>query len=220
MNTSDEDDSRPARAYSVALTGGIASGKSTVAEAFQMRGVPIFDADLIARDLVSRGSPALAEIAQTFGSSVLDVAGELDRRRMREIVFADAGERRRLEAILHPRVRAELVATAQDCRSPYCVLMIPLLTESHGDYTWIDRVLVIDVPLDVQIARVMRRDAISNEAARRILAVQASREQRLALADDVIDNTGSIDALNAAVRRLHERYLRLSHSVNATARLR
>ena len=194
----------------MALTGGIAAGKSAAADAFHVHGVPVFDADAIARDLVVAGTPALGEIAQTFGSSVLDTAGELDRRRMREIVFANAGERKRLEAILHPRVRAELVAMAQACQSAYCVLMIPLLTESHDDYTWIDRVLVVDVPLDVQIARVMRRDAINHEAARKILAVQASREQRLALANDVIDNTGSMGILNAAVGRLHEIYLRLA----------
>jgi len=208
------------RSYVVVLTGGIASGKSTVAEAFRAHGEPVFDADLIARDLVQPGQPALAEIAAAFGSEMLTSSGELDRRQMRELVFEDIAARRRLENILHPRVRAELVEAAHSCQRPYCLLMIPLLAESQSDYTWIDRVLVVDVPLDVQIERVMRRDAIGNEAARRILAVQASREQRLALADDVIDNTGPVGALNTAVGRLHERYLRLSHNVNATARLR
>ena len=198
------------RAFSVALTGGIASGKSTVAEAFRQRSVPIYDADLVARDLVQPGQPALAEIAVAFGGEMLTPSGELDRRRMRERVFADIGERRRLESILHPKVRDVLLASAAACTKPYCLLVIPLLAELHDDYAWVDRALVVDVPLETQLARVMQRDSISRDVALSILAVQATREQRLALADDVIDNAGPPDALGHAVERLHIRYLALA----------
>lgn len=199
---------RPALA--IALTGGIASGKSTVAEAFRKHGAPVFDADVAARDLVQPGQPALAEIAAAFGDAILTPSGELDRRRMREQVFADAEERRRLEAILHPKVRDVLLAAAAACTYPYCILVIPLLTEVRNDYTWVNRVLVVDVPLEVQLARVMQRDRITRDAALRILAVQAAREQRVALAGDVIDNSGPAGALDAAVERLHERYCALA----------
>ena len=203
-------DSDAARAYSVALTGGIASGKSTVAEAFRRHGVSIFDADLVARDLVQPDQPALAEIAVAFGNAMLTASGELDRRRMRERVFADIEERRRLERILHPKVREALLAAAAACTDAYCVLVIPLLAESHEDYVWIDRALVVDVPLETQLARVMQRDGITRDAALSILAVQATREQRLALADDVIDNAGPPEALGSPVERLHARYLALA----------
>src|SRR5678809_107655 len=126
-------------AFSIALTGGIASGKSTVADAFRQRGVPIFDADIVARELVQPGQPALAEIAVAFGDAMLTASGELDRRRMRELVFADIDERRRLERILHPKVREALFAAAAACADAYCVLVIPLLAESHEDYAWVDR---------------------------------------------------------------------------------
>jgi dephospho-CoA kinase len=192
---------------SVALTGGIASGKSTVAEAFRQRGVPIFDADVVARGLVQAGQPALAEIAVAFGDAMLTPSGELDRRRMRERVFEDIEERRRLERILHPKVREVLLAAAAACAEAYCVLVIPLLAEANEDYAWVDRALVVDVPFETQLARVMQRDGITRDAALRILAVQATRGQRLALADDVIDNAGSPEALGLSVERLHARYL-------------
>ena len=203
----------PARGYAIALTGGIASGKSTVAEAFQKRGVPIFDADIVARDLVKPGQPALAEIASAFGGAMLTVSGELDRRRMRELVFADAGARRQLERILHPKVRDVLLTAAgAGSELDYRILVIPLLVELHDAYIWVDRTLVIDVPFKTQVGRVMRRDGISRDAALRIIAVQASREQRLALADDVIDNSGPEAGLAATVERLHKRYCALGHA--------
>jgi len=210
VNTTNNRHSGALRAYSVALTGGIASGKSTVAEAFRQRGVPIFDADLVARDLVQPGQPALAEIAAAFGGEMLTTSGELDRRRMRERVFADIDERRRLESILHPKVREVLLADAAACKEAYCVLVIPLLAEWHGDYAWVDRALVVDVPFETQLARVTQRDGITRDAALHILAVQATREQRLALADDVIDNAGPPGALGSAVGRLHDRYVALA----------
>lgn len=194
------------RAHIVALTGGIASGKSATAARFAQLGVPIFDADTLAHDLVGVGQPALAEIATQFGAQMLTPAGELDRRRLRECVFADAAARRRLEAILHPRIRDLLLAQAQACTAPYCVVAIPLLAECRSDYAWVDRVLTTDVPRAVQVVRLARR-GIDPVLAERMLGAQVSREQRLALADDIIDNTGPLAALDATVARLHQRYL-------------
>lgn len=190
----------------VALTGGIASGKTTVANAFVSLGATLCDADVIARELVAPGQPALDEIVRAFGPHMLTPQGELDRRRMRERVFGDDAARRKLESILHPRVRAELRARAQACSAPYCLLAIPLLTESGGAYAWIDRVLVVDVPIAKQLARLMLRDGMTSEGAQRALAAQATRAQRLALADDVIDNSFSPEDLQAPVQRLHELY--------------
>jgi dephospho-CoA kinase len=141
---------------------------------------------------------------------MLTASGELDRGRMREVVFADVHERRRLESILHPKVREVLLAGAAACKAEYCVLVIPLLAESHEDYAWVNRTLVVDIPLETQVARVMQRDSISRDAALSILAVQATRERRLALADDVIDNAGPPAALESAVERLHDRYFALA----------
>ena len=196
--------------YCVALTGGIASGKSATAQRFTRLGVSVFDADLIARVLVAPGQPALSEIADAFGADILNATGELDRQRLRERVFADAQERRRLEAILHPRIREALLAQTKSCTAPYCVLAIPLLIECRADYLWVGRVLTTDVPREVQIARLSRRDGIGPVLAERMLQSQAPRERRLALADDVIDNTGPLDALDATVNRLHRRYLMLA----------
>jgi dephospho-CoA kinase len=190
----------------VAMTGGIGSGKSAVTQRFADHGVAIFDSDLVARELVQAGKPALREIAEQFGDAMLTASGELDRRRMREQVFADASLRRRLEAILHPRVRAELLHAVMHCTQPYCVLVIPLLTEVRADYDFVDRVLVTDVSPALQIGRVMQRDRCSVVDAERIVAVQAPRERRLALADDVIDNDGELSALVPIVDRLHRRY--------------
>ena len=193
-------------ARAIAVTGGIASGKSEVTRRFEARGIQVLDADLISRELVEPGKPALTEIAHRFGDGVIDAAGRLDRRALREIVFADVDARRDLEAILHPRVRATLRERAHDATGPYVLLAIPLLVES-GDYAWVDRVLVVDVPREMQVGRVMRRDGIDRNAAEALLAAQASREARLARASDVIVNDGSLDALDAAVERLHGRFL-------------
>jgi len=195
------------RVHVVALTGGIASGKGAVAECFVGNGVPVFDADVVARELVQAGTPALAEIATVFGAQMLTASGELDRRRMRELVFADPAERHRLEAILHPRVRTALQQAAEDCNAPYCVLVIPLLAEHRSDYDFIDRVVVVDLSPRIQIERLQQRDHCTREAADRSLAAQAPREQRLAIADDVIDNDGDKSALGPIVARLHEQYL-------------
>ena len=192
--------------YCIALTGGIASGKTAVAERFAAHGIDVIDADVVSRELVEPGMPALAEIVETFGPAVLDPAGRLDRSAMRERIFGDADARRRLEQILHPRVRACLRERVATARSAYAIIVVPLLVES-GHYAWVDRVLVVDVPREVQLARLTRRDGVDLALAEAMLAAQISREQRLANADDVIDNSGTLADLDRAVQALHERYL-------------
>lgn len=196
--------------YTVALTGGIASGKSATTQRFAQLGVPVFDADLIARELVAVGKPALMQIAAAFGAGFVNAAGELERQRLRARVFADPQERRRLEAILHPPIREALLTRVRNCTGHYCVLAIPLLIECRDDYLWVNRVLTTDVPREEQIVRLMRRDGIDALLAERVLQSQAPRESRLALADDVIDNTGPLATLDATVGRLHQRYLALA----------
>jgi dephospho-CoA kinase len=194
------------RSIAVALTGGIASGKSAAAECFRRLGVPIHDADVHARALVEPGSAALDEIVAAFGADVLTRDGALDRAAMRARVFANPAERRRLEAILHPRVNETLRAAARDCQAPYCVVVVPLLVEVWAEYAFVDRVLVVDVSPRVQLARLVSRDRSNEAAARAMIAAQAPRAQRLALATDVIDNDGAIAALECAVERLHAIY--------------
>jgi dephospho-CoA kinase len=198
------------RAYVVALTGGIASGKSAVTRRFEALGIGIHDADVAAREVVKRGSEGLAAIVQTFGSGVLDGEGHLDRAAMRRRVFADDMARRQLEAITHPRVRAWLRERAAADGGSYCILAIPLLAENIAHYRWVDRVLVVDAPENVQLERLVRRDGIDEALARRMIERQATRQQRLAIADDVIENTGEESALDAAVSALHQRYLALA----------
>lgn len=198
------------RHYVVALTGGVASGKSAVARRFESHGVHVYDADVAAREVVAPREPALAEIEFVFGTGVLDADGSLDRRRMRERVFADPDARRKLEAIIHPRVRAWLRRRVGMDRGPYCMLAIPLLFENQDDYDWVDRVLVVDAPEALQIERLMRRDGVTREAAQRMLEAQSTRAQRVAIADDVILNDGEESALDARVAALHERYLELA----------
>ncbi|MDX1500632.1 MAG: dephospho-CoA kinase [Woeseiaceae bacterium] len=192
----------------IGLTGGIASGKSTVADMFAALGVPVIDTDVIAREVVAPGEPALAEIRAEFGPGVFDVDGGLDRRALRGIVFAYPEKRRRLEAILHPRIRKVTLARAATAGGPYQLIVVPLLTSSSLRDE-VDRVLVVDVEEDTQVARLLARDAESEAQARRILAAQASREERLAIADDVIDNNGSLEATEARVRELDAAYRRL-----------
>lgn len=196
--------------FTVALTGGIASGKSAVADRFAALGVDLIDADLVARELVAPGQPALAELAAAFGTGILLPDGQLDRRGMRERVFADAGARRQLEGILHPRIREELRRRAGRVARAYGMLVVPLLVESGPHYAWVDRVLVVDVPRALQLGRLTERDGIDVALANAMLDAQASREQRLALADDVIDNSGSLADLDDAVAALHARYLALA----------
>lgn len=195
--------------FTVALTGGIASGKSEAARRFAALGASVIDADVVAREIVEPGMPALAEIADAFGAQMLDAEGSLERAEMRALIFGDAEARRRLEAILHPRVRAEMLVRTDAATGPYVLLVIPLLVETAG-YDWVDRVVVVDVPREIQLARAIARDRMAPSLAEAMIDAQASREQRLAAADDVIDNGGMPDALDAQVAALHSKYIALA----------
>lgn len=195
------------RHFVVALTGGVAAGKSAVARRFEALGVGVYDADTAARAVVAPGETALAEIEFVFGATALNADGSLDRRAMRERVFADPDARRTLERIVHPRVRAWLRRRVGMDRGPYCILAIPLLVETRSQYDWVDRVLLVDAPEVLQIERLMQRDGSTRETAQRMLDAQSSREQRHAIADDVIVNDGEESALDAGVAALHARYL-------------
>ena len=199
---------RPA-AFTVVLTGGIASGKTVVSDRFARRGVPVIDTDRIAHEAVEPGQPALQRIARAVGPDYLDDEGRLKRRKMRQAIFADPALKARLEAILHPLIAAAALRLVAEVTFPYCVLVIPLFTESVR-WQWIDRVLVVDVAESIQVERVMARDDISRTEAEAILAAQADRQARLALADDVIDNSGKPEALDQQVDALHQQYLALA----------
>ena len=198
--------------YIVGLTGGVASGKSALAREFAALGVVVADADEAARAAVAAGSEGLAEVVAAFGAGVLDAAGQLDRAAMRRLVFDDAVARRRLEAIVHPRVRAALRAQCAAAAGPYALAAIPLLAEGGGReaYPWLDRILVVDVPVAVQHARLLQRDGIDDALASRMIAAQASREARLAIADDVVANTGPVSELAAQARALDRMYRTLA----------
>ncbi|AIF47249.1 dephospho-CoA kinase [Dyella japonica] len=202
----------PHPGYVVALTGGIAAGKSAVSRRFEAMGVHVYDADVAAREVVAPGSEGLAAIVDHFGTGVLDAGGQLDRAAMRQRVFGNDAERKALEAITHPRVRAWLRERVMADRGPYCLLAIPLFAENHDHYRWVDRVLVIDAPEAVQRERLMRRDGIDEALARRMIERQARREHRLLLAHDVIENSGDESALDRAVADLHARYLALAQA--------
>jgi dephospho-CoA kinase len=197
-------------AWVVALTGGVAAGKSVVAERFGTLGIAVHDADVAAREVVEPGTPGLNAIVRAFGPDVLDAVGKLDRKTMRERVFADDAARAQLEAIVHPAVRTRLMQHVRADRGPYCMLAIPLLAETWPRYDWVDRVLVVDAPDAIRKQRLMRRDDIGATLAQRMLDAQSPRERRLQLADDVIDNSGTPAQLDAAVRKLHENYLALA----------
>lgn len=196
--------------FVVALTGGVASGKSAVAKRFQALGVNVYDADAAARAVVERGEPALAEIEFVFGAGVLRADGTLYRRALRERIFADADERVKLEAIVHPRVREWLRRHVAADRGAYCMLAIPLLAETWPQYDWVDRVLLVDATGPAQIERLIQRDGVTREQAEQTLAAQATRAQRLALAHDVIVNDGGESHLDAQVAALHAGYLNLA----------
>jgi len=195
--------------FAVALTGGIGSGKSTVSALFAGLGVTVIDADEVSHELTAPGGAALPEIAAAFGGHMLRSDGGLDRAALRQLVFSDPASRRRLEAILHPRIRVEMLARVARSRAPYVVLAIPLLFET-GQTDIADRVLVIDTPEEQQIKRVQARSGLSVKEIRRIMANQVDRTERLANADDVIDNGGSQADLQPQVQRLHQLYLQLS----------
>ena len=193
----------------IGLTGGIASGKSTVARRFAELGVPVIDADESARAVVAMGTPGLAEIIGKFGENLLTAEGALDRRALRNLIFADPHRRHELEAILHPLIRADMERRASAASGPYLIMDIPLLVETGGRDR-VDRVLVVDVDETVQLQRLLERDGGGQDEARAILAAQVSRTTRLKAADDVIVNGGTLSALRDAVDRVHRNYLKLA----------
>lgn len=193
----------------IGLTGGIASGKSTVADLFAARGATVLDTDVIAREVVEPGSHGLAALVNALGGGILDRDGRLDRAELRRRLFADVQTRREVEAILHPAILAELERQAAKLPGPYQVLVIPLLVEAGLEHV-VDRVLVVDCPEEDQIRRLMARDGESREDAMRILEAQAPRERRLAAADDVVDNGGTASDLPARVAALDLKYRALA----------
>ena len=192
--------------FVVAITGGIASGKSAVCALFESLGITVADADLAARAIVAPGQPALAEIAARFGPLMLLADGSLDRARLRERIFSDAAARRELEAITHPRIRAEVAARSARLGGPYQLIAVPLLAET-GTADHYDRVLVVDCDPQLQLRRLMSRDQVDAAAAQRMIDAQASRQARLDIADDVITNDGDVGHLAAQVEALHKSYL-------------
>jgi dephospho-CoA kinase len=202
--------SKQQHAMIVALTGGVAAGKTAVARRFEAIGVHVHDADVAAREVIEPGTPGLTAIVDAFGAAVLNASGRLDRAAMRQRVFADPAARWQLEAIIHPLVRQWLHDRALAECGPYGLLAIPLLAENITHYRWVDRVLLVDVPESVQLARLVARDGLDETLARRMLSSQASRAERLVLADDVIENSGGEAMLDQAVAELHQRYLALA----------
>lgn len=200
------DRNRPLR---IGLTGGIASGKSTVAELFAELGVPVIDTDVIAREVVARGQPALDEIRERFGEGMIDAAGNLDRTAMRKIIFTDDEARLDLEAILHARIGEETRRQAEAADGEYQLIVVPLLVGS-ALRQFVDRVLVVDCDEELQIDRLLARDAETIEQARRILSAQTTREQRLEIADDVIDNSGSLANTRRRIKALDRKYRRIA----------
>jgi len=192
--------------FTVVMTGGIASGKTSASDLFASHGVPILDTDLAARAVVEPGQPALDEIKASFGSDVITASGELNRAALREIIFDHPEKRRELEAILHPKIRAHINQQKDQLDAPYCIIVVPLFLESGRGYET-DRLLVIDVPIEVQRERLAQRDGTTPEQIEQILNSQATRDERLSAADDVIDNTVSPDTLAARVAELHQQYL-------------
>jgi dephospho-CoA kinase len=199
------------RRLSIGLTGGIASGKSTVARRLSELGIPVIDADESSRSVVAPGQPGLSQVIEAFGLGVLNANGELDRQALRNLIFADASRRRDLEAILHPLIRADMERQALTALGPYLVLAIPLLVEG-GATDRVDRILVVDVDEAAQLERLMARDSLSLVQAQAILAAQANRASRLKAADDVLVNSGTVPELRQAVDRLHQRYLSLAEA--------
>lgn len=197
------------RVFRVALTGGIASGKTTVANMFGELGASLIDTDIIARDVVEPGTPGLEQVVAAFGDDILDDDGKLDRRGLRSIVFADEQKRSQLEGILHPLIRAETAHQMHTLGGPYQLIVIPLLVESPlKDH--VDRILVVDCSEERQLQRLLARDVETEAQARRMIAAQSSREERLALADDVITNNSDIESTRAQVEDSHQSYLALA----------
>jgi dephospho-CoA kinase len=196
--------------FVVGLTGGVGSGKSTVADTFSALGVPVIDADQLARELVAPGQVALDEIVATFGTAVIKNNGELDRDAMRQRIYADPAQKSRLESILHPRIRQRIRTLLAGIKAPYTIVVIPLLLETN-QADLVDRILVVDTPEKEQLKRVAARDGLSDNAVMAIIDAQADRKTRLDAADDVIVNDQDINALTEHVQELHKHYMDISH---------
>lgn len=196
--------------FSVGLTGGIGSGKSTIADLFAAQGAAVVDTDLIAHQLTAADGAAIAQIRSVFGDRFILPDGALDRRTMRETVFADASAKKRLEAILHPLIRNETGHAAARAQGPYLLFVVPLLVESGVWQQRVSRVLAVDCPEQIQIQRVMQRNSLNEQQVRAIIGSQAQRAARIAAADDIIVNDGTPDALPPQVKRLHQLYVSLA----------
>lgn len=199
--------------YIVGLTGGIGSGKTAVSDRFQAKGITIVDADLCSRVVVEKGRPALQQIAEHFGADILDNNGELDRAALRQHIFANPDDKHWLEKLLHPLIAEELMNQLAQSQSVYTIMVSPLLIESKQNLIC-DRVLVVDVPEEVQLQRTMQRDTNDAEQVKRIMQSQADRATRLALANDVVENIHGLDYLDTQVEQLHQQYLTLAAAKN------
>jgi len=195
----------------VALTGGIGSGKTTVSQLFEALGAPIVDTDIIARQLVAPGKAALIEITNQLGETILNPDGTLDRAQLRQMIFQNQDKKKLLESILHPLIRKEMMRQISSLTTPYCIVVIPLLVES-GQMEFADRILVIDTTEAAQLARVSQRDNQTENEIAAIVASQASRDARLAIANDVIHNNSTLDELKQQVATLHQKYLAITNS--------
>ena len=194
----------------VGLTGGIGSGKTTVANGFSALGVPVIDTDVLARELVEPGQPALDEIISTFGTEVTTADGRLDRNYMRQLIFTDPARKTQLEAILHPKIRQRIRTLLADIRSAYCIVVIPLLFETRQT-DLVDRILVVDSPEKEQLTRVAARDSLSDNAIMAIINSQTHRNTRLAAADDIIVNDRGMSELTGHIQKLHSYYMDITH---------
>jgi dephospho-CoA kinase len=197
------------RTFIVVMTGGIASGKSTVSSLFSALGVPVIDTDDIARDITRPQKPALTEIKREFGPDILFEDGSLDRKQLRKKIFSSPALKAKLEAILHPKIAAIASCKIHEISCPYCILVVPLLVETESNFE-ADRILVVDAPIELQVKRLIERDSIDKDLACAIIASQANREERLKIADDIIKNSEDFGELKRSVRELHYKYLSLS----------
>lgn len=198
--------------WCVGLTGGIGSGKSTVAHLFANLGVTVIDADLIAREVTAPRSEGLATIMKCFGDKVFTAQGELDRKKLRDIIFADSEAKTQVENLLHPLIVQAMRKQIAAAPPPYCLAVIPLLTESTLSFDFLNRICVVDAPVELQLQRAAQRDQVTESAIAAIIASQSSREERLKSADDVILNQGNLHDLETQVKKLHQRYLQLAGS--------
>lgn len=195
--------------FKVGLTGGVASGKTTVGKLFMQKGIEVIDADVIARQLLDKGTDCYQQVVALFGKAVLMDKGDINRAWLRELIFTDADAKKQLESIMHPLVRKQMFEAAGHCKQPYCILSVPLLVEA-GMEDMVDRVLLVDIEPAIQTSRLISRDKLSRRQASLMLAGQATQERRLAIADDIIDNSGPAEKLEPQVEQLHQRYLELA----------